>query len=48
MSVVLIGAGPGSIGGANSFQLLRGSKSDARITIPGKPRLWSHVVMDTD
>ena len=44
--MVLIGAGPGSMGGASGFPLLRGSKSDARSTIPRKPRLWSQVVMD--
>ena len=46
MPVVLIGAGLGSMGGANWFPLLRGSKSDAQSTIPRKPSLWSQVVMD--
>ena len=44
--MALIGSGLGSMGGANGFPLLRGSKSDARSTIPRKPRLWSQVVMD--
>ena len=46
MTVELIGEGPGSMGGSNGFPLLIGSKSDARSTIPSKPRLWSQVVMD--
>ena len=45
MPVALTGAGPGYMGGANRFPLLRGSKSDARSTIPRKYRLWSHVAM---
>ena len=48
MSVALEGEGLGSLGGANGFPLLRGSKSDARSTIPRKPRLSSQVVMDMD
>ena len=46
MLVALIGAGPGSMGDANGFLLLRASKYDARNSIPRKPRLWSQVVMD--
>ena len=46
--VALTGAGTGSMGGANGFPLFRGLKSDARITIPRKPRLWSQVVMNMD
>ena len=33
------------MGGANGFPLLKGSKSDDRSIIPGKPRLWSQVAM---
>ena len=43
--MAFIGAGPGSMGGANGFPLLMGSKYDARSTIVRKPRLWSDVVM---
>ena len=45
MTVALIGAGPGYMGSANGFPLLRGSKYDAWSTIVRKPRLWSEVVM---
>ena len=45
MPVALIGTGPGSMGGANGFPLLRGSKYNAWSTIVRKPRLWSEVVM---
>ena len=44
MPVALIREGPGYMGGANGFPLLRGSKSDARSTILRKPRLRSQVV----
>ena len=40
MPMVLTGSGPGSVGGANGFPLLRGSKYDSQSTITSKPRLW--------
>ena len=39
------GAVPGFVSDTNGFLLLRGSKSDARSTIPRKLMLWSQVVM---
>ena len=44
----LIGSGPGSAGGTNGFQLLRGFKSYDRSTIMRKPILWEQVVIAMD
>ena len=48
MPMALTGAGPGSVGVANVFPFLRGSRMYAQSTIMRKPRLWSHVAMDVD
>ena len=43
--MILIGEGPGSVGGANGFLLLIGLKYNSRSTIPRKSKLWSQLVM---